>query len=180
MQVMIYVRSNYDSQLIQKVSEALDDSWPLVTLDLVVLFDTSSVFFTEAPTMVRIISTEQDKKSMSMSSLSSPIQSSHYDALHHFHHLEDSNDSQLIFIDKNSDLINTGSKILKKLLQTDNKILPSRRILPKQLEFLQLDFNVYYQEKNNHCSNPEISDTVSSFKFDTEHQQTLSRIACLL
>ena len=136
MQVIMYARRQYDANLIQQISEALKKAWPLDELDLVIIFDTSSALICEVPTMVRIFIPLNNRNSMTMVNLNAPSKSSHYDAIRLFQHFESTRKSQLIFIEKNTDAMNVGSKVIK----------------PEPLKFLENTFSILYQDENEHGS----------------------------
>ena len=146
MQVIMYARRQYDGSLIQQIRYALQLAWPHEELDLVMIFDTSSSLICEVPTMVRIFTPKDNHNNTTMTSLEAPANSSHYDAIRLFQHLESSQKSQLIFIEKNADVMNVGSKVIKQLLKTCKSLLPSRRMVPPALKFLETSFSILYQD----------------------------------
>jgi len=148
MQVIMYTRRQYDGNLIQQIHNALQVEWPYEELDLVLIFDISSSFLIEMPTMVRIFTPKNNPNSTTMSNLVSPVKSSHYDAIHLFQHFESRQKSQLIFIEKKADSMNIGIKIVKQLLGTFSSLLPSRRDLPSPLKFLEDAFSIFYQNNS--------------------------------
>jgi len=167
MQVIMYARRQYDADLIQQISGAIQQTWPYEELDLVVIFDTSSSLLCEVPTMVRIFTPKNNHNAMTMTSLNSPSNSSHYNAIRLFQHFESAQKSQLIFIEKNSGAINVGSKVIKQLLKTCKCLLPSRRMVPVLLQFLEKDFSILYQndsevESTNNIYPIDIGTTQSS------------------
>ena len=97
--------------------------------------------------MVRIFTPKNNLNAMTMTSLTAPSNSSHYNAIRLFQHFESAQKSQLIFIEKNADAINVGSKVIKQLLKTCKTLLPSRRMVPASLQFLEDSFSILYQDE---------------------------------
>lgn len=165
MQIIMYARRKYDAKLIQKVNTALSITWQDEELDLIFIFDTSSSLFCEEPTMVRIFTPKDNKDCVLITNLSSPIKSSHYDALRLFQHFESKRYNQLIFIEECKDNFGTGDIIIKKLLQSCDNLIPSRRRIPDVFNFLKDSFSIFYQQKRENVFIDNLETVNSRAKF---------------
>ncbi len=145
MQVILYIRTKYNPDFIQKANAALTTSWPLEDIDLVAIFDSSSPILNEAPTLVRIFTAQNNPNNVSMSSLSIPMKGSHYDAEKLFQQFESKHAIQLIIIDKNNRKKADGNKIVKQLFKTIGSIVDIKNTLPQPLHYLAQNFSIFAQ-----------------------------------